>query len=257
MERRFFFFDIDNTLAVWPDGVIPDSAQEALRLLRKNGHRVALATGRLQRDAKRFADLADVHDFIADGGRSMTVDDEIVYMEGMDRQRCLDYIEHLEAKELRWAITDANELVRITPYEEVLAWHPDWDVFKTVYDPAFDFRQVKNFYKIYAFMTPEEERDREVQHMTQDLIRYGENCILFEPTEKALGVRVMLAHFGMKPADAVVFGDGYNDLSMFSKDWFNIAMGNGRDELKAAADYVTTDCDKDGIYNACRHYGWI
>ena len=129
MERRFFFFDIDNTLAVWPDGVIPDSAQEALRLLRKNGHRVALATGRLQRDAKRFADLADVHDFIADGGRSMTVDDEIVYMEGMDRQRCLDYIEHLEAKELRWAITDANELVRITPYEEVLAWHPDWDVF--------------------------------------------------------------------------------------------------------------------------------
>ena len=45
MERRFFFFDIDNTLAVWPDGVIPDSAQEALRLLRKNGHRVALERG--------------------------------------------------------------------------------------------------------------------------------------------------------------------------------------------------------------------
>lgn len=257
MKRRFFFFDIDNTLAVWPDGVIPDSAQEALRLLRKNGHRVALATGRLQCDAKRFADLAAVSDFIADGGRSMTVDNEIVYMEGMDREKCLAYIEHLEAKQLRWAVTDVNELVRITPYEEVLAWHPDWDVFKTVYNPAFDFRQVQHFYKIYAFMTPEEERAREVQHMTQDLIRYGENCILFEPMEKALGVRVMLAHFGMKPSDAVVFGDGYNDLSMFSKDWFNIAMGNGRDELKAASDYVTTDCDKDGIYNACRHFGWL
>ncbi|MFQ8978968.1 MAG: hydrolase, partial [Veillonella sp.] len=27
MEQKFFFFDIDNTLAVWPEGKIPDSAQ--------------------------------------------------------------------------------------------------------------------------------------------------------------------------------------------------------------------------------------
>ena len=33
--------------------------------------------------------------------------------------------------------------------------------------------------------------------------------------------------------------------------------GNARPELKLEADYVTTDCDKDGIYNACKHFGWI
>ena len=27
---------------------------------------------------------------------------------------------------------------------------------------------------------------------------------------------------------------------------FNIAMGNARAELKEKADYITTDCDKDG-----------
>ena len=26
MEQKFFFFDIDNTLAVWPEGKIPDIA---------------------------------------------------------------------------------------------------------------------------------------------------------------------------------------------------------------------------------------
>jgi hydroxymethylpyrimidine pyrophosphatase-like HAD family hydrolase len=34
-------------------------------------------------------------------------------------------------------------------------------------------------------------------------------------------------------------------------------MGNAIDELKKKATYITTDCDKDGIYNACVHFGWI
>ena len=54
-----------------------------------------------------------------------------------------------------------------------------------------------------------------------------------------------------------VFGDEKNDLSMFIPEWTSIAMGNGIDELKKKATYVTTDANKDGIYNACVHYGWI
>ena len=93
--------------------------------------------------------------------------------------------------------------------------------------------------------------------MTHKLIRYGDGCVLYEPMEKALGIRDMIGHFHMKPNQVVVFGDGYNDLSMFRPEWLNIAMGNARPELKLEADYVTTDCDKDGIYNACKHFGWI
>lgn len=62
MERKFFFFDIDNTLAVWPNGNIPDSAQYCLDELKRQGHRVALATGRIQMDAQRFADKAGLVD---------------------------------------------------------------------------------------------------------------------------------------------------------------------------------------------------
>ncbi len=43
MEQKFFFFDIDNTLAVWPEGKIPESAQYSLDELKRRGHRVALA----------------------------------------------------------------------------------------------------------------------------------------------------------------------------------------------------------------------
>ena len=63
MEQKFFFFDIDNTLAVWPEGKIPESAQYSLDELKRRGHRVALATGRIQVDAKRFAEQAGLTDF--------------------------------------------------------------------------------------------------------------------------------------------------------------------------------------------------
>ena len=34
-------------------------------------------------------------------------------------------------------------------------------------------------------------------------------------------------------------------------------MGNAIDELKQRADYVTTDVDDDGIWNACVYLGFI
>ena len=54
-----------------------------------------------------------------------------------------------------------------------------------------------------------------------------------------------------------MFGDEKNDLSMFIDEWTSIAMGNAIDELKEKATYITSDADDDGIYNACKHFGWI
>ena len=31
-------------------------------------------------------------------------------------------------------------------------------------------------------------------------------------------------------------------------------MGNGKEMAKKAADYITTDIDNDGIYNALKHF---
>jgi hydroxymethylpyrimidine pyrophosphatase-like HAD family hydrolase len=73
--------------------------------------------------------------------------------------------------------------------------------------------------------------------------------------DKAYGVRKILEHWGAEAKDAIVFGDGINDLSMFVDDWYKVAMGNACDELKARADYITTDVDKDGIWNACKELG--
>ena len=78
-----------------------------------------------------------------------------------------------------------------------------------------------------------------------------------EPADKSVGIKAMVDHLGGDYKDVVVFGDEKNDISMFRKEWTSIAMGNAIEDLKKLADYVTDDCDKDGIYNACKHFGWI
>ena len=65
----------------------------------------------------------------------------------------------------------------------------------------------------------------------------------------------MMDFFNADYKDAIVFGDSGNDLSMFTDEWTCVAMGNAIEELKEKADYVTTNVDEDGIYNACEYLG--
>ena len=62
---------------------------------------------------------------------------------------------------------------------------------------------------------------------------------------------VQMEQLNADPADAVVFGDSRNDLSMFRGPWTKVAMGNAIPELKELADFVTADVADDGIYKAC------
>ncbi len=48
------------------------------------------------------------------------------------------------------------------------------------------------------------------------------------------------------------------NLEMLKAVKIGVAMGNGEEQVKRiAADYVTTDIDADGIFNACKHYKLI
>lgn len=256
MEQKFFFFDVDNTLAVWPTGELPDSARYTLDELVKRGHRVALATGRLQADAERFARRFGTPDFVADGGMSLTINYEVQHMVGLDREPCIQYLHYLESLGILWAVTQENSLSRHSPNPDILNHDIQWDAAKSYVQEDLTPETAKAFYKVYAYVSEAEEKRLQVQHMSDHYIRFGD-CVLFEPMAKEVGVRQMMDYYGVDHSQAVVFGDGHNDLSMFCDDWYSIAMGNARQTLKAKANYITTSCEEDGIYKACKEHGWI
>ena len=70
---------------------------------------------------------------------------------------------------------------------------------------------------------------------------------------KGNGILRLASILGLKKAQTMAFGDGENDLSMIQEAEIGVAMENGIQSLKEAADYVTLSNDEDGVAAAIEH----
>ena len=179
-------------------------------------------------------------------------------MEGLPLAPVKKCLHILEDQGIPWAVSTTNELVRYSPREDFAEIAGDYYV-PTEYDPNLRIDDLNCIYKAYI---PCSTKDEDMVFATGALnevphVRYDSDTIFVEPMDKQRGIKRMMNLLDAPYEDVVVFGDGFNDVSMFIPEWTSIAMGNARQVLKERANFVTTNCDDDGIMNACKHYGWI
>ena len=74
---------------------------------------------------------------------------------------------------------------------------------------------------------------------------------------KQKGIDEIIRYFGIKLEETMAFGDGGNDITMLRHAAIGVAMGQAKEDVKAAADYVTAPIDEDGISKAMKHFGII
>lgn len=253
MTKKYFFFDIDGTLGLGISSIIPADSLYCLRRLMKAGHFVSIASGRLQHDAQTFADRYGIPAVVADGGNSLSLNGDVFEMTGLPLENCKSLLHELDRRGFAWAVVTDNTIHRYTPYETFPHADPR-NYMKTVVKPI-DIDELTTVYKI-MYARPE-KKDDEPDSYGLPHLEYIDHTYLIEPTDKRRGILRMLSRVGGKPEDAVVFSDGFNDITMFEKPFFAIAMGNAREALKERADYITDDHDKGGILKACKKFGWL
>ena len=71
---------------------------------------------------------------------------------------------------------------------------------------------------------------------------------------KGEALLALASHLGCGAENVMSFGDGLNDLSMIKAAGTGVAMANAEDEVKACADYITDDCDHDGVAAAIEKF---
>ena len=71
---------------------------------------------------------------------------------------------------------------------------------------------------------------------------------------KAGGMQVLLDHLGVSREDTLAVGDSTNDLPMFLAAGHTACMGDGMEELKQHAEFITGTVLEDGIQRALRHF---
>ena len=254
---KYFFFDIDGTLTNIHTGKLVQSGIDTLRKLEEKGNFTAICTGRAYYKSKDIAREAGIHNFVANGGAAIIINDELLKNSFLDREKALKIIH--EADDLGYGILIATD----DSYNVIMKDHRFQEQFGNrkeetnyIYCPEMEYDDLETINKIYLSMPKSEE------HRLKNLdllghIRMGYDYFWYQHDQKDQGIRDMMELLGGDVKDVVVFGDGENDMIMFGKEWISIAMGNGYPDLLKIADYVTDAAEDDGIMNACRHFGWI
>lgn len=83
---------------------------------------------------------------------------------------------------------------------------------------------------------------------------YVINVLENNKVSKLTAIQKVLDHLNICKSEAIAFGDGGNDIEMLQYVGLGIAMGNGGEELKARADFVTKKASEGGISIALKEF---
>ena len=81
--------------------------------------------------------------------------------------------------------------------------------------------------------------------------------IMNKDVSKANGIEVLLHHLKMTSAQAIAFGDNYNDLTMLNFVGRGVVMQNAPEEIRKEAKYITKSNNEDGIYEYLKQINMI
>ena len=274
--RKYIFLDIDGTLFSTTIGEIPASALQAMELARKAGHKLFLCTGRSLAEVVKYLN-ADVDGFILGAGSMVYTEGKRIYDHPIDGTSISRLKRTIRSFGLGYSLEGtAGAYCSPEGYESLLHYFSGGEkdrqkqiqkcMENCTYPESFGSEESDSIYKVCAFGT----KWKPVYPKLADALEYPfvltkvmelPNFVIGEITDrnisKANGIEKILEHYNAEEFDAVGIGDSANDIPMLKKCGISIAMGNSTPETKEAADYVTTDILKDGIWNAFVHYGII
>lgn len=258
------FFDIDGTIVDNKTQIIPESTLRAIAALGKNGHLAVVNTGRPYAHIDQRVRAMPFGGFICACGMELRLADTWVFRKYPDqalRRYLLD------------AIRDCGMQPMLEPDLPVIlldgenSCHPlHQREAEQMRAKGFQVRNVDEFQELpfikgITYDWPGCDREGFLRRLEPyfDCIHRENTMIEFvlKGCSKARGMEALLEHLGISQEDTMAIGDSTNDIPMFQAAKHTVCMGNGMEELKERADYITAPVLEDGIEKALKHYGLI
>jgi Cof subfamily protein (haloacid dehalogenase superfamily) len=264
---RLLVVDVDGTL-VGADRQISPRVRRAVEESRRRGVQIALSTGRPWFGTKQYVDALQLDGFhIFDSGASIVNPHtrEQLFRHGLDRAFSRDILAavrhaglHLEVyTSERYYVEEDTEHTRI--HSQVMGSPP-------VIIPLDKVIEREDVVKMELVALNEPER-AQVQALTA---RFAEHIdtgsagapgtqaeftnILAKGVNKGEALARLAEHAAIPTAQVMAVGDGMNDEPMVRFAGVGVAMGDGPEDLKRIANWVTATVEQDGLALAIERY---
>lgn len=258
---KALFFDVDGTLVSFDTHHIPQSTIDALTLARARGIKVFTSTGRPPQLLNNIPEVEPVMDgYILATGALCLCDGHVVRKDVIPPHEAEAIVRFCQECGLPAVVVGTRDIQIVNRND--LVNEVFYGMLKVTYnkfDVPLDEVLAQGILQITPFLTADEEKIL-LPHLPgcNSARWYPAFCdITSASADKANGVRAIAEYLGIDMSETMAFGDGGNDMPMLRIAGTGVAMGNALDEVKAHADYVTTDVDDNGVRNALQHFGLI
>lgn len=254
--------DVDGTLLTH-DKVLTDRARAAVAALRRAGIHFAITSGRPPRGMAMLFDPLELDMPIAAFNGGLFVDKELKILEQRDlagevARQSLDLIRAhgLDAwlySGCDWLITDPAA-AHVARERWTVRFEP-----KIVRDFADPLPEVAKIVGV----SDDHERIRRCEADLQERIGQDASASRSQPyylditnrdANKGAVVNYLARKLDLTADEIATIGDQQNDVLMFRRSGFSIAMGNATDEVKEQAAVVTDSCQDEGFAKAMERY---
>lgn len=261
MGKKILFTDLDGTLLNSNKNISPEDL-EAIKELTASGHKFVISTGRPIQSAVK---IAQRYGWFGDGYYISSYNGGLIYdcstKEAIIRRPIpLPYVRHILDEAYKAGIHahtyDDTYVVSEHDTPELAQYTDAIMVPGIVVENATEYLKEEPIKVIVISYGSHSVLDRFREHMAPwcegKLTTVFSSPILLEfedpKSTKGFSVEFMCSHFGIPVSDSVAVGDEENDISMIQAAGLGIAMKNGTEKTKAAADHITeNDNDHSGI----------
>ncbi|OIU72808.1 Cof-type HAD-IIB family hydrolase [Rossellomorea aquimaris] len=257
MTYKIVFLDVDRTITHHEDGTIPVSTIEAVKMLKNKGLKVVAATGRPLSMCRELEELG-IDTFITANGGYAKHQREVIHSVPMAKAVVKEVMEFAEQEKTGLSFyTEGFTMNGVT--EEAISTALQETLSLNEYPETNPDIHEEDVYLLCLFADDDTvgKYIKKFPHLTFRRWHPYVLNVLQEDVSKSRAILKTLEFFGFHQSEAIAFGDGENDIDMLELAGLGIAMGNGSDKLKAAADFVTKPSGEDGIEFALRKFGVI
>lgn len=247
-QPQLILLDLDGTL-LNSEEEVSTANKEVLQNLQQQGNKIAIATGRHHKEAKKVTkDLDELSYITTNGSYIEDAAGQEIFSSALETKSVLAVIDIIEDEfDLEYFLFTKDSILANKQLDITLQVKKDLQEYMRLKKPVV--------HKVFATGDSQEisaAKDKIKAKLEAEIALTSSSPKNLEVTatniSKGRGLNILAEHLGIPVEKTIAFGDSTNDMKLLKEAQIAVAMGNCEvEELKEEADIIAPTNENDGV----------